>query len=128
MADEYKPMGMSMENLTIGYGIMMIMWGITVSYLSNSDSFTSYIPSIMGVLMVLPGILTKIQPEKKKLWIHIAVTIGALCALGGTRFFMAMSDGIGYASGSSLMLFVTGSLYTYLCVQSFKHARKSQAE
>ena len=128
MADEYKPMGMSMENLTIGYGIMMIMWGITVSYLSNSDSFTSYIPSIMGVLMVLPGILTKIQPENKKLWIHIAVTIGALCALGGTRFFMVMSDGIGYASGSSLMLFVTGSLYTYLCVQSFKHARKSQAE
>ena len=128
MADEYKPMGMSRENLTIGYGIMMIMWGITVSYLSNSDSFTSYIPSIMGVLMVLPGILTKIQPEKKKLWIHIAVTIGALCALGGTRFFMVMSDGIGYASGSSLMLFVTGSLYTYLCVQSFKHARKSQAE
>ena len=128
MADEYKPMGMSMENLTIGYGIMMIMWGITVSYLSNSDSFTSYIPSIMGVLMVLPGILTKIQPEKKKLWIHIAVIIGALCALGGTRFFMVMSDGIGYASGSSLMLFVTGSLYTYLCVQSFKHARKSQAE
>ena len=128
MADEYKPMGISMANLTIGYGVMMILWGIAVSYLSDSNSITSYIPSIAGVLMVIPGVLTNMQPEKKKLWMHVAVTVGALCALGGTRFFMVMSDGIGYASGSSLMLFVTGSLYTYLCVQSFKHARKSQAE
>tara|TARA_B100001564_G_scaffold333406_1_gene321056 strand:- start:1109 stop:1495 length:387 start_codon:yes stop_codon:yes gene_type:complete len=128
MAEEFKPMGMTMANLTIGYGAMMIIWGLAVSFISDADSFTSYIPSVMGVFMVIPGILTNIQPEKKKLWMHVAVVVGALCALGGTRFFMVMSDGINYASGSMLMLFVTGSIYTYLCVQSFKHARKSQTE
>ena len=78
MADEYKPMGMSMANLTIGYGVMMILWGIAVSYLSDSNSFTSYIPSFAGVLMVIPGVLTNMQPEKKKLWMHIAVTVLSL--------------------------------------------------
>ena len=128
MAEEFKPMGMSMANLTIGYGVMMIIWGIAVSILSGSNSFTSYIPSVMGGLLVVPGILTNMQPEKKKLWMHVAVLVGALCALGGTRFFMVMSDGINYASASMLMLFVTGSFYTYLCVQSFKHARKAKTE
>ena len=128
MAEEFKPMGMSMANLTIGYGVMMIIWGIAASVLSGSSSFTSYIPSVMGVFLVIPGILTNMQPEKKKLWMHVAVLVGALCALGGTRFFMVMSDGINYASASMLMLFVTGSIYTYLCIQSFRHARKTQAE
>jgi hypothetical protein len=128
MAEEFKAMGMSMANLTIGYGVMMIIWGIAASVLSGSNSFTSYIPSVMGGLLVIPGVLTNMQPEKKKLWMHVAVLVGALCALGGTRFFMVMSDGINYASASMLMLFVTGSIYTYLCVQSFKHARKARAE
>ena len=33
MAEEFKPMGMSMANLTIGYGAMMIIWGIAASVL-----------------------------------------------------------------------------------------------
>jgi len=128
MADEYKPMGISMSNLTIGYGGLLIAWGIAVSYLSDSNSITSYLPSIAGVSVVIPGVLANMQPEKKKLWMHFAVLGGAACALGGTRFFMVMSDGINYASGSMLMLLVTGSIYTYLCVQSFIHARKNAAE
>ena len=127
MAEEFKPMGMSMANLTIGYGVMMIIWGIAASVLSGSNSFTSYIPSIMGVFLVFPGVLTNIQPEKKKLWMHVAVLVGALCAIGGTRFFMVMSDGLDYATTSMLMLFVTGSIYTFLCVRSFIDARKSGA-
>tara|TARA_B100001094_G_scaffold190172_1_gene184207 strand:- start:1504 stop:1638 length:135 start_codon:yes stop_codon:yes gene_type:complete len=39
---------------------------------------------------------------------------------------MVMSDGLNYASGSQLMLLVTGSIYTYICVQSFIHARKAR--
>ena len=49
---------------------------------------------------------------------------GLLCALFGTRFFMVMGDGIDYASGSALMLFLTGAGFTFICVKSFIHARK----
>ena len=104
---------------------MLILWGIVVSILSESDSITSYFPSMLGAPILISGILATRNPEKRKLWMHIAVTFGLLCALGGTRFFMVMGDGLGYASGSMLMLFLTGSAYTALCVRSFIQARKA---
>jgi hypothetical protein len=39
---------------------------------------------------------------------------------------MVMGDGIDYASGSMLMLLLTGSAYTGLCVRSFIEARKAR--
>ncbi len=57
---------------------------------------------------------------------HIAATFGLLCALGGTRFFMVIGDGLTYASGSMLMLLMTGIAYTILCVRSFIDARKQR--
>ncbi len=116
-----------LPNLTTGYGAMLIVWGIVVSILSESNSITSYFPSMLGAPILISGILATRNPEKRKLWMHIAVTFGLLCALGGTRFFMVMSDGLNYATSSMLMLLVTGSIYTYLCVQSFIEARKSGA-
>ena len=114
-----------MPNLTLAYGLFLVAWGIAVSVLSDSNSITSYFPAFLGAPIAVSGSLAKSNPEKRKLWMHIAVTFGLLCALGGTRFFMVMSDGIDYASGSMLMLFLTGSAYTGLCVRSFIQARKA---
>ena len=113
-------------NLTLGYGAFLIAWGIVVSILSYSTSFTSYIPSMLGAPLALAGVMVMRMPEKRKLWMHIAATFGLLCAIGGTRFFMVMGDGITYASGSMLMLLVTGSAYTVVCVRSFIAARKAR--
>ena len=106
---------------------MLVLWGIAVSILSESDSITSYFPSMLGAPILLSGVLATRNPEARKVWMHIAVSFGLLCALGGTRFFMVMSDGLDYASSSMLMLLVTGSAYTFLCVRSFIEARKSGA-
>ena len=116
-----------LPNLTTGYGAILVLWGIAVSILSESDSITSYFPSMLGAPILLSGILATRNPEKRKFWMHIAVSFGLLCALGGTRFFMVMSDGLDYASSSMLMLLITGSAYTFLCVRSFIEARKSGA-
>ncbi|MDB0004567.1 hypothetical protein N9E21_01710 [Candidatus Poseidoniaceae archaeon] len=113
-------------NLTLGYGAFLIAWGIAVSILSDSKSITSYFPSMLGVPLALAGVMVMRMPEKRKLWMHIAATFGLLCAIGGTRFFMVMGDGITYASGSMLMLLVTGSAYTVVCVRSFIAARKAR--
>jgi len=116
-----------LPNLTTGYGAMLVLWGIAVSILSESDSITSYFPSMLGAPILLSGVLATRNPEQRKLWMHIAVSFGLLCAIGGTRFFMVMSEGLNYASSSMLMLLVTGSAYTFLCVRSFIEARKSGA-
>ena len=114
-----------MPDLTLGYGLFLVIWGIAVSVLSASDSITSYFPSMLGVPLAVSGWMAKSNPEKRKLWMHISVTFGLLCAVGGTRFFMVMGDGLDYASGSMLMLLLTGSAYTGLCVRSFIQARKA---
>ena len=114
-----------LPDLTLGYGLFLVVWGEAVSLLSSSESITSYFPSFLGAPLALSGWMAKSNPEKRKFWMHIAVTFGLLCALGGTRFFMVMGDGLDFASGSMLMLFLTGSAYTALCVRSFIEARKA---
>ena len=114
-----------MPNLTLGYGVFLVVWGIAVGLLSTTDSLTRFIPCVPGAGLVVSGVLAKSNPEQRKLWMHVAVVIGLLSALLGTRFFMVMGDGIDYASGSMLMLFLTGSAYTALCVRSFIQARKA---
>ena len=123
MSEEFSVAGQSMPRITIGFGSFLIAWGIVVSLVSESDSVTSYFPSLLGVPILISGLMAQKIPEKRKLWMHIAVTFGLLCAIGGTRFFMVMSDGITYASGSMLMLLLTGSVYTFLCIKSFRFAR-----
>ncbi|MEC7625591.1 MAG: hypothetical protein VX422_01465 [Candidatus Thermoplasmatota archaeon] len=114
-----------MPNLTLGYGMFLVVWGIAVGLLSTTDSLTRFIPCVPGAGLVVSGVLAKSNPEQRKLWMHVAVVLGLLSALLGTRFFMVMGDGIDYASGSMLMLFLTGSAYTALCVRSFIQARKA---
>tara|TARA_B000000565_G_scaffold108252_1_gene81110 strand:+ start:126 stop:512 length:387 start_codon:yes stop_codon:yes gene_type:complete len=123
MDEGFTVAGQSMPRITIGFGTFLIAWGVIVSIMSKSNSITSFFPSLLGLPILFSGIMAQKTPEKRKFWMHIAVVFGLLCALGGTRFFMVMSDGITYASGSMLMLFVTGSIYTFFCVKSFRFAR-----
>ena len=126
ISPEFKVLGISMPKISLAYGLFLIIWGVLISYISSSDSITSYFPSFLGVPLFISGLLAILIPDKRKVWMHIAVVFGLLCALGGTRFFMKMNDGLNYATGSMLMLFLTGSLFTFLCVKSFIHARKNK--
>ena len=103
------------RNVTLGYGVFLIAWGFVISIVSQAESFTSYIPSMLGAPLAVSGFMVMRKPEDRKLWMHIAATFGLLCALFGTWFFMVMGDGITYASGSQLMLLITGTAYTVLC-------------
>ena len=114
------------RNVTLGYGVFLIAWGIVISIVSKSESITSYFPSILGAPLAVSGLMVMKKPEDRKLWMHVAATFGLFCALGGIRFFMVMGDGITYASGSQLMLLITGTAYTVLCVRSFIAARKAR--
>lgn len=124
MSEEFRVAGQSIPTITTAYGAFLVLWGIIISQISDSSSITSYFPSMLGAPLLISGILANAMPEKRKLWMHIAATFGLLSALGGTRFFMVMGDGLNYASGSMLMLFLTGSGFTFICVKSFIHARK----
>ena len=81
--NEFKVLGQSMENIAAYYGSLLIIWGISISFISNSDSLTSLIPSFFGFPILVFGALTVKIQEKKKLFMHIAVTFGLLTFIGG---------------------------------------------
>ena len=128
MTTEYKFMGMNMEKVSLLYGSFLIIWGLIVSSLSGSSSFTSYIPSILGVFIVTFALLAIIISSKKKLFMHIVVTFGLMTFIGGLDLIRNYSDLFDnfWADLSKLMMMITGLFFTYLCVKSFIHARKNK--
>ena len=124
---EFKFFGLTIPKLTMGYGLLLIAWGASFSV--GSDSITSWIPAFLGLPIFASGLLCVLLPNKKKVWIHIAVSFGLLAFLGGFRFFSALGSEAGLfgspkAAASQLMLLVTGGVYTWVCVRSFIAARK----
>ena len=126
--NEYTFMGLTMENISLIYGIFLILWGIGVSYLSDSNSITSYIPSIFGLPILLFAVLVLLIPSKKKLLMHIVVTFGLIIFLGGLDFFRSFGNPFEnvWADSSKLMMMITGFLFTLLCVKSFIFTRKNK--
>ena len=125
---EFKTLGMTMENLSVVYGLFLVIWGIIISFLSGSNSFTSYIPSIIGLPVLVFGFLAIKFPSKKKLYMHIVVIFGLLIFLGGLDFLRSLLTGSAFENSwadiSKLMMLLTGLFFTYQCVRSFIHARK----
>ena len=126
--EEFKIFDKNMEKLSILYGLFLILWGIIVSFLSNSLSFTSYIPSYLGILIAIFSFLALKIPNNKKLLMHIVATLGLITVLGGLDLIRLILKGSLFvnfwADLSKLMMLVTGSIFVYLCFMSFRFARK----
>ena len=125
---EFKVVGLTMEKLSIYYGIFLILWGVIVSFISGSGSMTSYIPSILGVPILIFSYLSIKFVSKKKMFMHIVVLIGLIIFLGGLDFIRSLITGNAfgnfYADLSKIMMLITGLFFTYQCIKSFIHTRK----
>ena len=126
--NEYIFAGLTMEKISLIYGLFLILWGAGVSYFSASNSITSYIPSMFGLPILLFAILTLLFPNKKKLLMHIVVTFGLIIFLGGLDFFRNRGNPFEnfWADSSKLMMLITGFIFTLLCIKSFIFARKNK--
>ena len=125
---EFKVVGLTMEKLSIYYGIFLILWGVIVSFISGSGSMTSYIPSILGVPILIFSYLSIKFVSKKKMFMHIVVLFGLIIFLGGLDFIRSLVTGNAfgnfYADLSKIIMLITGLFFTYQCIRSFIHARK----
>ena len=126
--DEFKVFGMTIEKISLTYGFFLIIWGVIISFLSNSNSFTSYIPSILGFPIFIFSYLSIKFTSKKKMFMHIVVLFGLIIFLGGLDILRSIISGNAFdnywADISKLMMMLTGLFFTYQCVRSFIHARK----
>ena len=125
---EFKVAGLTMEKLSIYYGFFLILWGVIISFLSGSNSMTSYIPSILGIPILVFSYLSIKFASKKKMFMHIVVLFGLIIFLGGLDFIRSVISGNAFgnlwADLSKIMMLLTGLFFTYQCIKSFIHARK----
>ena len=125
---EFEVYGLKIENLSVYYGLFLILWGIVISLISGSNSFTSYIPSILGFPIFIFSYLSIKFTSKKKMFMHIVVLFGLIIFLGGLDVLRSIISGNAFdnhwADISKLMMMLTGLFFTYQCVRSFIHARK----
>ena len=127
---EYKFAGLNMQSISILYAIFLILWGLLVNYISSSSSYTSLIPSIMGLPILFFSLLAVLFPTKIKIMMHIVVLFGLLVTLGGTDLFRSVFSGnflnLFWADISKLMMLLTGVFFSFLCIQSFRFARRNK--
>jgi hypothetical protein len=130
---EFTFLGFNMELISMFYGIFLFFWGLLITFTSDSQSYTSLIPSLFGLPIFILSILAIKIPKKKKLLMHIVVTIGLLIFVGGLDFTRSLInidnlfDNF-WADISKLMMMFTGLFFVILCIQSFIYVRKNKSE
>ncbi len=124
----FQFLGLTVEKISIFYGIFLIIFGIFISIVSNSNSLTSYIPTFFGIPIFAFGYLSIRYPEKKKLFMHIIVLIGLIIFLGGLDFLRSYPNFFEnlWADISKLSLLISGLIFTYINIQSFIFIRKNK--
>ena len=127
---EFKVFNLKIEKFSLLYGIFLITWGIIISFISGSDSVTSYIPSLLGLPIFVFSYLAMRFNTKKKIFMHIVVIFGVIIFLGGIDLLRSFVNGSAFnnlwADTSKLMMLLTGFYFSYQCIRSFIFARRNQ--
>ena len=125
---QFKVFNKNIEQISIIYGFFLIIWGIVVSFISGSSSFTSYIPSYIGLIILFLSFLSIKFFNKKKIFMHLVASCGLITMLGGLDFIRLILKGNLFenfwADISKLMMLISGSIFVYLCFMSFRFFKK----
>ena len=123
-----------MAKVTLVFAVLLIALGMAGYLGTGSAHSTALIPAWIGLALGFGGLLA-ISPNegRRKLFMHINVTIGLLGFLGaGGRAVYALihANSLGkspdaIAVASQLLMAALTLLYVILCVRSFINARRS---
>jgi multisubunit Na+/H+ antiporter MnhF subunit len=122
-----------MPTTTIVTGGLLIVLGLIGFVGTGSSHPTALIPAAFGLILVLCGFLAR-NPERRKLFMHIAVTVGLLGFLGtvmGLVKVVRMAAGETMerpeaAQSQAVMAFICG-IFVAICINSFIKARRARA-
>lgn len=120
-----------MSKITILFGFLLCAISVCILLVKQEvNSVSIFIPTFVGVPLILLGVLTLIRPSLRMHLMHAAVTIGllgGLAALGrGVTQLIKVSRGDSpdpTAAASVWSMTVLCLVYVVLCVRSFIAAR-----
>lgn len=123
-----------MAKVSLLFAAVLIVLGLAGFFGTGSVHYTALIPTWFGLGLAVFGWLAMSPDEKKrKLFMHINVTIGLLGFLGAAQralyaYGHARAAGVDpnwIALGSQLAMAVLLLVYVLLCVKSFIDARRA---
>jgi len=126
-----------MPKVTLGLGAVLFIVGIAGYIMTGGVHKTALIPSVFGMLLVVLGTVAAANPDMRKHAMHGAAGLALLGLLGTVK---ALPQGIYLISvgpvhvenpaavaAQSIMALLCGG-FLYLCVKSFRDARRNRAE
>jgi hypothetical protein len=122
-----------MVTITLIAGAILTLAGVVGYVASGSESFTALIPSVIGVLLLLCGLVAKKEKFRRHA-IHAALALALLGALGSLMNVLQIGELLaGTAERPSAVIVSTvmfGVLVVYLVfgIRSFITARRARAE
>lgn len=121
-----------MGKLTIVFGVVLAAVGVTGYQMTGSIHPTALIPLWIGLLLALSGVLA-LNPARRMLWMHVAVTVGLLGFLGTITSVieivkMAMGKVLAHPIAVEEKFATCGIclIFVALCVRSFVAARRAR--
>jgi uncharacterized membrane protein HdeD (DUF308 family) len=126
-----------MAKVTIIFGVLLIVLGLVGFFGTGSAHPTALIPTWFGLALGVGGVLAISPSEsRRKLFMHINVTIGALGCIGAfvealRGYGAARSAGLDpdmKAFAAKLAMAILLLIYVNLCVRSFIAARRKRQE
>jgi hypothetical protein len=124
-----------MAKVTLVFAALLIILGVVSYFGTGSLHPTALIPAWIGVALGVGGLLA-MNPGRRKLFMHINVTIGLIGFLGGAitalqGYGHARSLGIDpdyIAMAAKLTLAGLMLIYLNLCIRSFLAARRPKED
>jgi hypothetical protein len=123
-----------MAKVTLVFAALFIVLGLVGFISTGSQHYTALIPAGLGLLLGIFGALS-LSPDagKRKLFMHINVTLGLLGFLGTVMGLIQWFQMLGGAvvknppaTESKAIMALLCLIYVALCVRSFIAARKAR--
>jgi multisubunit Na+/H+ antiporter MnhF subunit len=123
-----------MAKVTLVFAVAFIALGLVGFIATGSQHYTALIPAALGLLLGIFGALSlSSNPSRRKLFMHINVTLGLLGFLGTVmgliQWFQILAGATVKnppATESKAAMALLCLIYVALCVRSFIAARKAR--
>jgi hypothetical protein len=121
-----------MPNVTMLFGCLLVVLGLTGYIATGSQHPTALIPAGFGLLIGFCGLVAR-KPGRRKLFMHVAVTLGLLGFLGTVpsiykMFQIAQHQVVARHAAvySQFIMCLLCLIFVILCVRSFIAARRTR--
>ena len=115
---------MKMYLITILFGVLLVITGVTVYIQTGSEHKTALIPAFLGGGLVICGLLAA-NEARRMMVMHVAVVIGLLGFIGSMAKLFKSGQSTAAFAGKAISAGLC-AVFIALCVRAFIQARRAR--